>query len=119
MKIFKSIIFLLIGFLAISNTSYAQSAASNAKTEQVAEETKTISIKVKGVGCANDIKSIAANVENLDNVAKCEAKRPGRVTTFTVVYNPALVKMEDIHAAIEGTPGCQDPKDRPYKVKKK
>ncbi len=113
MKIFKTILFSFVLLAATANISYAQTASTAAVSPQM----ETVTIKVKGVGCANDLKSIAANVEKLDGVSSCKAVKMGATSSFEVVYDPALVKEEKIHAAIEGTAGCANPNDRPYKVK--
>lgn len=93
----------------VSNTVFAQTTD--------AKQLKSATIKVKGVTCSGDLKTIAGNVEKLDGVASCVADKPGATTVFEVKFNPSLVTEKQIYAAIEGTEGCKDPKDRPYKVK--
>ncbi len=107
MKIFKIII--AIGSFFIATSVAAQSATT--------DTTKLSTIKVKGVTCANDLKTIADNVEKLNGVRHCKAEKPGATTRFEVKYNPALVTAKEIYAAIEATAGCKNPNDRPYKVK--
>lgn len=92
--------------------------AQNSKPAADADGIKTSAVKVKGVTCKNDLKTIADNVEKLKGVSACKADKAGPTTTFQIKFNPALVSEKDIFAAIEDTPGCEDPKDRPYKVKK-
>ncbi len=65
-----------------------------------------------------DLKMISANVEKLEGVSTCESIKKGPTTTFEVKYNPTLVTDKAIYAAIEGTGSCEDPDERPYKVKK-
>ncbi len=115
MKIFKSILFVFVLLAATANIAYAQTASTT--DTPATTQTETVTIKVKGVGCANDLKSIAGNVEKLDGVSSCKAVKMGATSSFEVVYNPSLVEEKAIHAAIEDTAGCSNPKDRPYKVK--
>ena len=77
----------------------------------------TMTVKVKGVGCSTDIKMIQDNVKKLDGVLDCTVVKKGATTSFQVIYNKDKVNVESIHAKVEDTPGCSDPKDRPYKVK--
>ena len=87
-------------------------------TSQLEDRTTTIEVKVKGVGCSADLKSIAENVKSTEGVSDCNTIKKGATTTFEVIYNPELVTEEDIFAAIEDTPGCKSPEDRPYTVKR-
>ncbi len=110
----KSVRSLFIAIMAIIISNSAFSQANN--TSDTANATvKTI--KVKGVTCANDLKTIAGNVEKLNGVISCKAEKPGPTTRFAVRYNAALVTEKEINAAIEATEGCDDPNERPYKVK--
>lgn len=79
----------------------------------------TITVKVKGVGCATDIQMIQAQVKKLNGVNACETVKTGATTSFEVIFNPDLVGKEGIVQAIEDTPGCENPEARPYKVKDK
>ena len=110
MKSLKTILFSILCLLFV-NISTAQTNTPAKDTE------KTVNLKVKGVTCSGDLKTIAGNVEKLKGVKSCKAEKPGATTRFLVVYNPALVTEKEIHAAIEGTEGCENPEDRPYKVK--
>ena len=88
-----------------------------ANTNQQADTIKTASIKVKGITCSMDLKMISANVEKLKGVSSCKAGKQGTTTTFEVKFNPALVTEKEIYTAIEGTGSCENPDERPYKVK--
>lgn len=90
---------------------------SQASPEVEVENQKSVTVKVKGVTCSKDLKTISDNVEKLDGVSSCKAKKPGPTTTFLVTYNPEIVTEEQIHAAITGTGGCENPDERPYKIK--
>lgn len=114
MKIFKIVLLTIFTIATTSIVGFSQTADQQTT---IAEEVKTIAVKVKGVGCEQDIKTIAANVEKLAGVISCVSPKKGATTTFTVKMNPALVTEDAINAAIEGTGGCSNPNDRPYKVK--
>ena len=78
---------------------------------------KATTFKVKGITCATDVKTIASNIEKLAGVINCKADKPGATTSFELKFNPARVTEKEIVAAIENTGGCENPNDRPYKVK--
>ena len=84
---------------------------------QASPSTKTIKVKVKGVTCANDLKTIAGNVEKLNGVTSCKSTKMGATSSFEVIYNPSQLAEKEIFTAIENTGGCENPADRPYKVK--
>ncbi|MBD77615.1 MAG: hypothetical protein CL840_01575 [Crocinitomicaceae bacterium] len=94
--------------LLMSNIGFSQS-----------DSTLTSEVKVKGITCSNDLKTISSNVEKLKGVTSCKTLKQGATATFEVNYNPTLVSKEEIYAAIEKTGGCENPNDRPYKVKGK
>ena len=77
----------------------------------------TITIKVKGVTCSNDLKTLADNVKELKGVSDCKTGKMGPTSVFKITFNPALVSTKEIYKAIENTGGCSDPNERPYKVK--
>ena len=104
----------LIAFTFTTQIVYAQTPSSTEQTIDI----KISAVKVKGITCANDLKSIAANVEKLNGVNTCKANKTGPTTQFEIKFNPLVVSEKEIFAAIESTPGCQNPNDRPYKVKK-
>ena len=93
----------------------AQNSAQNNTTS--ADSIKTIQVKVKGITCGNDLKTIAGNVEKLKGVSSCKTGKMGATSSFEVKYNPAKINEKEIYAAIENTSGCENPNDRPYKVK--
>ncbi len=103
-----------ITLVLASNTTFAQAATEQ---EQVSETTKSIKAKVKGITCSTDLKMISANVEKLKGVNSCKDVKAGPTTTFEIAYNPALVTEEEIYAAIQNTGSCENPDERPYKVK--
>ena len=105
---FKKIILSVIIFIAIGNSSFA---AVKSFTDS------TITIKVKGVTCSNDLKTLAGNVKELKGVSDCTPGKMGPTSVFKITFNPALVSTKEIYKVIENTGGCSDPNDRPYKVK--
>jgi copper chaperone CopZ len=84
---------------------------------QTAANLTTITVKVTGVGCSSDVRSIGNMVEKLEGVTACEVEKRGATTRFSVSYNPDVACTDDIYSAIEDTPGCKNPNDRPYRVK--
>lgn len=108
---FRKLIIAVLIFTAIGNKSFAQTASP------VTDTATTITIKVKGVTCKNDLVTLSDNVKELKGVADCKSGKMGPVSEFQITFNPALVGTKEIYKAIENTAGCSDPKDRPYKVK--
>jgi copper chaperone CopZ len=106
---FKKLIIAVLIFTAIGNKSLALNKKPLTDS--------TITIKVKGVTCSNDLKTLADNVKELKGVSDCKPGKMGPTSVFKITYNPALVSTKEIYKAIENTGGCSDPNDRPYKVK--
>ena len=106
---FKKLIIALLVFTAIGNKSFAFN--DKPLTDS------TITIKVKGVTCSADLKTLADNVKELKGVSDCKPGKMGPTSVFKITYNPALITTKDIYKAIENTGGCSDPNERPYKVK--
>ncbi len=106
---FKKLIIAVLVFTAIGNKSFA--------IDKKPLSDSTITIKVKGVTCSNDLKTLADNVKELKGVSDCKPGKMGPTSVFKITYNPALVSTKEIYKAIENTGGCSDPNDRPYKVK--
>ena len=113
MKFLKAFIVAFVAMIATANMAYAQTTS----TDQTTEKLETLTVKVKGVGCMTDCKTICTNVEKLKGVSSVVTVKKGAITTFEAKYDPALVTEEQIHAAIENTGGCTNPETRPYKVK--
>lgn len=87
--------------------------------QQTTASTQSFTVSVKGVGCNEDVKSIAANVEKLEGVLTCSPQKRGATTKFQVSFDPNKISKSQIYDAVEDTPGCTNPKARPYKVKNK
>lgn len=106
----KKIIFLAILSIAINFTTQAQATTTSKDT--------TITLKVKGLTCSNDLKTIATNVTQIKGVTACKPGKLGPTSSYKITYNPAVVEYKNVVAVIENTPGCGDGDEKPYKVKK-
>jgi copper chaperone CopZ len=87
------------------------------QTVTLARDT-TITLKVKGLTCSNDLKTIATNVKEIKGVTACKPGKLGPTSSYKITFNPAVVNRNDLVAVIENTPGCGDGDEKPYKVKK-
>jgi len=105
----KKLVIAVLIFTAIGNKSFALN--TKPLTDSI------ITIKVKGVTCSNDLKTLADNVKELRGVRDCKPGKMGPTSVFKITYDPALVSTKEIYKAIENTGGCSDPNERPYKVK--
>ncbi len=74
-----------------------------------ADSLKSMIVKVKGITCSNDVKTITGNIEKLIGVQRCKADKPGATTSFELSFNPARVSEKEIFAAIENTGGMRKP----------
>jgi copper chaperone CopZ len=92
------------------------SFATRAQLTTTAKDT-TITLKVKGLTCSNDLKTIAANVKEIKGVTECKTGKLGPTSSYKITYNTALVTLKEVVAVIENTPGCGDGAEKPYKVK--
>jgi copper chaperone CopZ len=114
MKYIKIFVLAFIMMTVTTNIAFSQTTINSNTTDSL----KSASIKVKGITCAMDLKMISANVEKLNGVSNCKAGKQGTTTTFEIKFNPALVNEKDIFATIENTGSCENPEERPYKVKR-
>lgn len=104
---FKLFFFVVLGVFFLSNGAKAQ------------DKDTSIVLKVKGITCATDYKMIQTNIEKLSGIQNFEVGKQGATSTFVVIFDPELVSQKKICAAIEGTGSCENPDERPYKVKQK
>lgn len=110
-KYFKTLAF----FAVLACTNSAKTFAQNTATKDT-----TIDIKVTGIICGMDLPLINERVKKEIGVKECKAiSKPGAITQFSITYNPSQLSYQKIIEAVEDAPSCEDPKDRPYKVKKK
>lgn len=103
---------------ALTLTAAVVFAANTISYSQTSEtDNSSVTIKVKGITCSTDLKMIKASVEKVEGVRTCEAGKKGTTTSFVVEYDAKVADEKAIYAAIEGTGSCEDPNERPYKVK--
>lgn len=114
MKILQSFVWAILVLMAFPHYTFSQTTSSS----QISDSLTTVTIKVKGITCSMDVGMISTNVEKIDGVNSCKPGKTGTTTTFEVRYNPAKVSEKDIHSAIESTGSCENPNERPYKVKR-
>lgn len=84
-----------------------------------ADSLKTAVIKVTNLHCGNDmptIKKRLLNQDGIDEVTFTDIK--GETSTFTITYHTSVTGQGQIEKAIETTPGCDDKRETPYRVKK-
>jgi len=110
MNLIRIFILVAVTYCSTLNLVFAQ-------TTKASESNKTILVKVKNVGCADDLKMICDNVEKLEGVGSCIVEKQGATTKLQVNLNPSLVTEDAVQVAIENTGTCEDPNDRRYKVK--
>lgn len=92
-------------------------ATSNGIFAQTKDTAKTATIKVSGIDCSTDLKTVTGNVKKLKGVSSFrQTGKTGTTYVFKVKFNPALVTEKEINAAIESTGGCENPEEKPYKV---
>ena len=113
MKFIKLFVLAIIVLTATANRAISQITTTNQTTDSL----NTATVKVKGITCSMDLKMISANVEKVKGVSSCKAGKQGTTTTFEVKYNPALVTEKEIFSTIENTGSCENPDERPYKIK--
>lgn len=113
MKFIKSFLLVITCLIMTSNIAFSQSS----ETAQQHDTFITSTIAVKGITCSKDLGMISDNVKKLPGVSSCEVAKKGATSKFEVKFDPALVTEKEIYAAIEGTGSCENPNERPYKVK--
>ena len=81
---------------------------------------KTVTLKVKGITCSSDLPIINKNVKDMKGVAACNpVGKAAPTTAFKISYNPLIITEEEIIKAVESSPSCDFPDQKPYKVKGK
>jgi len=111
----KNIILIIFALIGLSTTAFSQSTEN--ESIPATDSLKTTIVKVKGITCAMDLKTISGNVEKMQGVSSLVTKRQGATSVFELTYLPTAVSENEIFETIENTPGCEDPNDRPYKIK--
>ena len=115
---FFSILTLVFAFTCI----FALSGAAQTSTEQSQPAqngtVQKIKLKVSGITCSGDCKDIEKAVSKMNGVSAVKmVSKPSATSVFEVSFNPAVITEKEIRKAVEATPGCENPNDRPYKVK--
>lgn len=106
----KTIISIIVLFIVTGITHLASAQFNNTL--------KTATIKIKGISCSMDlpiIKKKLVNEEGIDDVTYSEVK--SEAAFFTIKYHTAIITEKQIRAVIENAPGCDNPEEKPYKVK--
>jgi copper chaperone CopZ len=102
----------------VLSTVYSNSTFANtSKSIEQQDSVQTIHVKVKGVTCSSDLKTISQNVEKANGVKSCTTGKEGATTIFIIEFDALKISEKEIYAVIEGTGGCENPNERPYKVK--
>lgn len=103
----------LITLFVTTGTAFAQ--------EQQAEEAdsaKTITVDVTGITCGNDLNIINDNLKEETGVIKSEALgNASAKTSFEITYDPGKITRKQIVKVVEGSPSCDRPELKPYRVK--
>lgn len=107
---------LLVFILILGSVSFTHAQQANTLSSS-ANNSTLIKTKVKGISCSKDLKMISDSVVKLKGVTSCEPGKKGTTTTFEIYFDPALVTEKQIHEAIQNTGSCENPSERPYKVK--
>lgn len=114
---FFQIFSLLFAFTCL----FAFSGAAQATTQPKPVETTSvqkIKLKVSGITCSGDCKDIEKSVSKINGVSAVKmVSKPSATSVFEISFNPAVITEKEIRTAVESTPGCENPNDRPYKVK--
>ena len=117
MKHYKYIVALFILISVASTRTFAQNSPETA--QPASQNLQTIKIKVTGITCKGDCKDIQESIGQLKGItATKQIGKPAATSIFEITFNPALVTEKQIQKSVEDTPGCDDPENRPYKVKK-
>lgn len=104
---------------SVAFSANAQNSNEQTNTVVQSQALQTIKLKVTGITCSGDSKDIQNEVSKLNGVSACKPKGKAAATSvFEVTFDPGKVSEKEIRTKVEGTPGCTDPNDRPYKVKK-
>ena len=109
---------LLVFALSIIGTVSCTAQTSKEQPQATAQNLQTIKLKVSGITCSGDCKDIQKVVSKMNGVTSCkQVCKPTATSVFEVIFNPAIVTEKEIRKAVEDTPGCDNPDEKPYKVK--
>ena len=117
-KIVKMVFPLFALMIIFSLPVFSQQTVEQSTSTAQAQKLQTIKLKVSGITCAGDCKYIAKAVSKLNGVSSCKPiGNPSATSKFEVTFDPAVITKKDIQKKVEETPGCENPNDKPYKVK--
>lgn len=117
-KFFYTLTLALAFTFAASTSASAQTTKEEAKTVAQTQTVQTIKLKVGGIDCSGDIKDIQKAVSKMNGVTSCKpVGKMSPTSVFEVSFNPAVVSEKEIRKLVEDTPGCDNPNEKPYKVK--
>jgi copper chaperone CopZ len=114
-------LFRVFFLLTITFSLYLPGVSASGNPEQAqnpASSKQTIKVKVSGITCSGDSKDIQKSVGKINGIYECKLVGKASATSvFEITFNPSVVTEKEIRKAVEDTPGCENPDDRPYKVK--
>lgn len=103
---------------AASISACAQNPQEQNKTVAQTQKVQTIKLKVSGITCSGDCKDIQKVVGKMNGVTACkQIGKPTTTSVFEVSFDPAVISEKEIRSKVEDTPGCDNPNEKPYKVK--
>lgn len=109
---------LLVFAFSIVCTVSCTAQTSKEQPQTAAQNLQTIKLKVSGITCTGDCKDIQKVVGKMNGVTSCkQVGKPTATSVFEVIFNPADVTEKEIRKVVEDTPGCDNPDEKPYKVK--
>lgn len=115
-KCFNALL-LVFAFSVIATVS-CTAQTSKEQPQTAAQTQQTIKLKVSGITCTGDCKDIQKVVSKMNGVTSCkQVGKPTATSVFEVIFNPAVITEKEIRKAVEDTPGCDNPDEKPYKVK--
>ena len=116
LKYFSALLIALSIFF-VSSVS-AQTTKENSQAVASTQKLQTIKLKVSGITCTGDCKDILKAINKMNGITSCkQIGKSSATSVFEVTFNPALVTEKEIRSKVEDTPGCDNPDEKPYKVK--
>lgn len=106
----KTIISIIALLIALGTSNFAKAQAN--------DTLKIATIKIKGISCTMDlpiIKKKLVNEDGIEDITYSEVK--SEAVVFTVKYHTAIITEKQIKTVIENAPSCDNPEEKPYKVK--
>ena len=115
-KYFKA--FLIATTIFFAASASAQTTKTDATIAAQTQKLQTIKLKVGGITCSGDCKDIQKVVSKMNGVTSCkQIGKPAATSVFEVSFDPGVITEKEIRSKVEDTPGCDNPNEKPYKVK--